>query len=195
MTIARWPSASGAKNCSLWASFPFPTVFLKDLCCRHIKTRPCAYKSFFILNSAEHEISKLDNPNLINLWKKLLTCADFHGFCLSNQSFKFNIPYFNIPYSLKDKLGVKVSAQTQLSMDLSFISMGPGLVWERVKELNQYYSLKGLKPVRVAISEPALISPAYPESVKPDKLLSTLVCRCGPEKSSLSVRPGKHTES
>ena len=84
--------------------------------------RPHAYKTFFMLNSAEHEISKLDKSNLINLLEKLLTCEDFHCFCLSNQSFKFNLPY-----SLKDKLGFKTWTQTQLSMDSSFISTDPDL--------------------------------------------------------------------
>ena len=65
--------------------------------------RPCAYKTFFMLNSAEHEISKLDKSILINLLEKILTCGDFHCFYLLNQSFKFNLPY-----SLKDKLGLKV---------------------------------------------------------------------------------------
>ena len=78
-----------------------------------------------MLNSAEHEISKLDQSNLINLLKKLLTCKDFHCFF---QSFKFNLPDI-----LKDKLSFKVGAPTQLSTDSSFISSGPGLVWERVK--------------------------------------------------------------
>ena len=53
---------------------------------------PCAYKTFFMLNSAEYEISKLDKSNLINLLEKLLTFEDFHCFCLSNQSFKFSLP-------------------------------------------------------------------------------------------------------
>ena len=64
---------------------------------------PCAYKTFFMLNSAEHEISKLDKSNLINLLEKLLTCKDFSCFCPSNQSFKFNLPYI-----LKDELSFKV---------------------------------------------------------------------------------------
>ena len=63
------------------------------------KPRPRAYKTFFMLNSAEHEISKLDKSNLINLLEKLLTCEDFQCFCLSNQGFKFSLPYI-----LKDKL-------------------------------------------------------------------------------------------
>ena len=66
-------------------------------------TRPCAYKTFFMLNSAELEISKLDKSNLINLLDKLLTSGDFHCFCLSNRSFKINLPH-----SLKDKLGIIV---------------------------------------------------------------------------------------
>ena len=31
------------------------------------RTRPCDYKKLFVLNSAEHEISKLDKSNLINV--------------------------------------------------------------------------------------------------------------------------------
>ena len=53
---------------------------------------PVLIKVFFVLNQAEHEISKLDKSNSINLLEKLLTCGDFRGFCLSNQSFKFNLP-------------------------------------------------------------------------------------------------------
>ena len=68
-----------------------------------VENRPCAYKTFFMLHSAEHEISKLDKSNLINLLQKLLTCKDFHCFCLSNQNFTFNIPDI-----LKDKLSFKV---------------------------------------------------------------------------------------
>ena len=62
-----------------------------------------ANKTFFMLNSVEHEISKVDKSNLINLLEKFLTCGDFHCFCLSNQSFKFSLPY-----SSKYKLGFKV---------------------------------------------------------------------------------------
>ena len=32
------------RNCSLQAISPFPTVFSKDLCCRHVKTRACLEK-------------------------------------------------------------------------------------------------------------------------------------------------------
>ena len=65
--------------------------------------RPYAYKTFFMLNSAEHEISKLNKSNLINLLEELLTYEDCHSFCLLNQSFKYNLPY-----SLNDKLGFTV---------------------------------------------------------------------------------------
>ena len=34
------------RNCSLWAIFPFPTVFSKDLYCRHVKTRACLGKGW-----------------------------------------------------------------------------------------------------------------------------------------------------
>ena len=50
MTIACWPSASGAKNygkrryCSLRAISPFPTVFSEDMNCRHVTTRACLGK-------------------------------------------------------------------------------------------------------------------------------------------------------
>ena len=75
-----------------------------------------------MLNSAECEVSKLDKSNLINLLQKLMTCGDFHCFCLANQSFKSKLSY-----SLKDKAGFKIRAQTQLSMDSSFISVDPEL--------------------------------------------------------------------
>ena len=45
---------------------------------KFLLTRPCAYKTFFMLNSAEHEISKMDKSNLINLLDNCLTCGDFH---------------------------------------------------------------------------------------------------------------------
>ena len=32
------------RNCSLGVNYPFPTVFLKDLNCRHVKTRACMGK-------------------------------------------------------------------------------------------------------------------------------------------------------
>ena len=61
---------------------------------------PCAYENFLMLNSAEHEISKLDKSNLIKLFEKFFTFADLYCFYLSNKSFEFNLPY-----SFKDKLG------------------------------------------------------------------------------------------
>ena len=63
---------------------------------------PCAYKTFFMLNSAEHEISMLSKSNLVNLLDKLLACGDTYYFCQSNQSFEFNLQY-----SLKHKLDFK----------------------------------------------------------------------------------------
>ena len=41
-------------------------------------------KSFFMLNSAEHEISMLDKSHLINLLEELLIYRKFHCFYLSN---------------------------------------------------------------------------------------------------------------
>ena len=32
------------RNCSLWAISPFPTVFSRDMYCRHVKTRACLGK-------------------------------------------------------------------------------------------------------------------------------------------------------
>ena len=43
-------------------------------------SRVRAYKTFFMLNSPEHEISKLDESNFINLLGQLLTCGDFQFF-------------------------------------------------------------------------------------------------------------------
>ena len=51
-------------------SIPFYKTFLLVLSWRSsvkAKVRPCAYKAFFMLDSAEHEISMLNNSNLINL--------------------------------------------------------------------------------------------------------------------------------
>ena len=36
-------------NCSLRAIFPFPTLFSKDLYCRHVKTRACLGKGQVII--------------------------------------------------------------------------------------------------------------------------------------------------
>ena len=51
------------------------------------------YKSFFMLNSAEHEMSMLDKSHLINPLEELLIYRKFHCFCLSNQTFKFDFSY------------------------------------------------------------------------------------------------------
>ena len=54
---------------------------------------PHNYKSFFMLNSAEHEISMLDKYHLINLLEELLIYRKFHCFSLSNQTFRFDFSY------------------------------------------------------------------------------------------------------
>ena len=111
--------ASGAKNGrkvsrlventagkgEITSNFSFSRSVIKRLIQQTCKNQawPCAYKTFFMLNSAQHEISKLDKSNLINVLEKVLTCDDFHCFCLLNQSFKFNLPYI-----LKNKLSFKV---------------------------------------------------------------------------------------
>ena len=46
-----------------------------------------------MLSSAEHEISMLDKSHLINLLEKLLIYRKFRCFCLSNQTFKFDLSY------------------------------------------------------------------------------------------------------
>ena len=79
-----------------------------------------------MLNSTEHEILILDKSHLINLLDELFIYRKFHCFCLSNQSFKFDFSY-----TLKHQRDFKVWAQTQLSMDSSFISTGPGLEQRR----------------------------------------------------------------
>ena len=83
-------------------------------------TWPHDYKSFFMLNSTEHEISMLDKSHLVNLLEALLIYRKFHRFCLSNQTFKFDFSY-----NLKHQWDFKVWAQTQSSTYLSFISTGP----------------------------------------------------------------------
>ena len=55
--------------------------------------RPHDYKKFFMLNSAEHEISMLGKSHLINLLDKLFIYRKFHCFCLSNETFKFELSY------------------------------------------------------------------------------------------------------
>ena len=40
------------RNCSLRAISPFPTVFSKDLCCRHVKTRACLGKGYNMIQFA-----------------------------------------------------------------------------------------------------------------------------------------------
>ena len=72
---------------------------------------------FFMCNSAKHEISLLNKSYLINILKSLLTCGDFRCFYLSNQSSKLDFPY-----NLTHKWDFKVTAQTQLSMDSSFLT-------------------------------------------------------------------------
>ena len=69
------------------------------------KPWPHAYKTFFMLNSAEHEISMLNKSNLIHVLESLLTFGDFRCFYLSNQSFKFDFSYY-----LKHKWDFKVWA-------------------------------------------------------------------------------------
>ena len=45
------------RNCSLRAISPFPTVFSKDLYCRHVKTRTCLQKGFVSTCPKDHFIS------------------------------------------------------------------------------------------------------------------------------------------
>ena len=44
--FSKWVEKHGGKrrNCSLRSISPFPTVFSKDLYCRHVKTRACLGK-------------------------------------------------------------------------------------------------------------------------------------------------------
>ena len=57
------------------------------------KPWPRDYKSLFMLNSAEHEISMLDKSRLINLLEELLIYRKFHCFYISNQTFEFDFSY------------------------------------------------------------------------------------------------------
>ena len=83
---------------------------------------PMIIKSFFMLNSAEHEISMLDKSHLITFLGELLIDRNFHRFCLSNQTFKFDFSY-----TLKHQWDFKVWALIQWSTDSSFISTGGAL--------------------------------------------------------------------
>ena len=60
------------------------------------QTRPCAYKTFFVLNSTKHEISKVDKSNLIqcHVLEQLLVFGD-SCLCMSNHSliFKFTCTF------------------------------------------------------------------------------------------------------
>ena len=98
--------------------------------------RPHDYKSFFMLSSAEHGISMLDKSHLINFLEELLIYTKFHCLCLSNQTFKFNFSY-----TLKHQWDFKVWAQTQLSTDSSFVSMGPGFVTSSKHQKIEYICL------------------------------------------------------
>ena len=84
MNIAEKFSESGRKqcgkrrNCSLRAISPFPKVFSKDLYCTHVKTRPHANKTFFMLKSA------YSPAMFFTLWK-----ANLILFLFSNVYFVF----------------------------------------------------------------------------------------------------------
>ena len=43
-----WKHCGKRRNCSLRAISPFPTVFSKDLHCRHVKTRACLGTGYII---------------------------------------------------------------------------------------------------------------------------------------------------
>ena len=55
------------RNCSLRAISPFPTVFSKDLYCRHVKTRACLerVKPFVPINIYIYHVVKLTPGNIL----------------------------------------------------------------------------------------------------------------------------------
>ena len=53
------------RNCSLRAISPFPTVFSKDLYCRHVKTRACLGKGLTLY----HTIPTLNDSRIEGFWK------------------------------------------------------------------------------------------------------------------------------
>ena len=63
--MAEVPETSGKhcekrRNCSLRAISPFPTVYSKDLSCRHVKTRPCMQKAYDVTGYEKLGSIKLD---------------------------------------------------------------------------------------------------------------------------------------
>ena len=62
------------RNCSLWAISPFPSVFSKDLYCRHVKTRACLGKGLtcFIVHLHLHSCRL---TYIRDLWKRILTLS------------------------------------------------------------------------------------------------------------------------
>ena len=56
------------RNCSLWAISPFPSVFLKDLYYRHVKSRVCLEKGevkLFLLSANAFNVDQSQNLSLV----------------------------------------------------------------------------------------------------------------------------------
>ena len=51
------------RNCSIGVVSPFPTVFSKELYCRHIKSRACLGKGYFFPKQQILDSSKLKDDN------------------------------------------------------------------------------------------------------------------------------------
>ena len=49
------------RNCSLWAISPFPTVFLKDLYNRQVKTRACLGKVYRVIAKGQQKSRQSDS--------------------------------------------------------------------------------------------------------------------------------------
>ena len=96
------------RNCSLRAISPFPTVFLKDFYCKHVKTRPCLGKGLkSILMRGGEEASKtgwkiymltfichtLNYSNIMtcnSIWKRLLdTIKNKNWNCTGSVGFRW----------------------------------------------------------------------------------------------------------
>ena len=78
------------RNCSLRAISPFPTVFSKDLYCRHIKTRACLGKDPL---SAEQSqvLTTLNQKAFINTVGKGKNAVNHSVFCpIKDRNYHFS---------------------------------------------------------------------------------------------------------
>ena len=154
------------RNCSLRAISPFPTVFSKELYCRHVKTRACLGKGLKTIQSINQPVGLPENSRksvhfihvrdlsllIVNLDRELFMTVYFESSINLNTIIFNGFRYWKIAScEFASTVCFKTCYLCPLSTSIALVTGGlnSSLWWIWLYRIKHYYEHRSIKSIKI----------------------------------------------